>query len=215
MDNPISGTSSDIAVAAVKGENAAGGDGVVGSSTVGGGVGVRGKSTNNAGVFGESDGAHGVIGFAHFHLAGGVLGGNDKGGFGVMGSATSSGTGVYGESDTGVGVRGKGGKLAGLFEGDVEVTGALTVSGKNVDTRLADLESRLESRIDAGFADLLRGRMWELEKIQYLVLYLNDQVFDLLRPAVADLVARSGLPPFPPIPPYDFPMVDPLERHHG
>ena len=34
-----------------------------------------------------------------------------------------SNTGVSGESDTGVGVHGKGGRLAGFFEGDVEVTG--------------------------------------------------------------------------------------------
>ena len=38
--------------------------------------------------------------------------------------ATVSGTAVRGISQTGTGVHGRGGRLAGLFEGDVEVTGA-------------------------------------------------------------------------------------------
>jgi len=38
------------------------------------------------------------------------------------------GDGVFGESKTGVGVHGKGGKLAGFFDGDVEVTGDIRLT---------------------------------------------------------------------------------------
>jgi hypothetical protein len=39
-----------------------------------------------------------------------------------------TGDGVFGESNTGVGVHGKGGRLAGFFEGDVEVTGDIRLT---------------------------------------------------------------------------------------
>ena len=39
-----------------------------------------------------------------------------------------AGDGVFGESNTGVGVHGKGGRLAGFFEGDVEVTGDIRLT---------------------------------------------------------------------------------------
>ena len=39
-----------------------------------------------------------------------------------------TGDGVFGESNTGIGVHGKGGRLAGLFEGDVEVTGDIRLA---------------------------------------------------------------------------------------
>jgi hypothetical protein len=73
--------------------------------------GVYGHSNENAGVVGESDKMHAVFGITHSTFAG------------VYGASNAGGTGVAGESNTGIGVHGKGGRLAGFFEGDVEVTG--------------------------------------------------------------------------------------------
>jgi hypothetical protein len=56
-------------------------------------------------VVGESDGMHAVIGLTHSRF-----------------------TGVLGISDAGIGVQGRGGRLAGLFEGDVEVTGDIRLA---------------------------------------------------------------------------------------
>jgi hypothetical protein len=108
------------------------GTGVVGESRHGRGVhgisgtwqGVLGSSTKNAGIVGESKEFHAVYGISHDPNNGGVFGTNDNGGWGIIGRSDSN-TGVSGESNTGVGVHGKGGRLAGLFEGDVEVTGDL------------------------------------------------------------------------------------------
>jgi hypothetical protein len=47
---------------------------------------------------------------------------------GVSGSC-ATGVGVSGDSASGIGVSGKGGKLAGFFDGDVQVTGKVTVQG--------------------------------------------------------------------------------------
>jgi hypothetical protein len=79
--------------------------------------GVFGKSIGNAGVVGESDNLHGVFGVCHNPNGGGVFGTNNKPG----------GSGVIGISDAGIGVFGRGGVLAGRFEGDVEVTGDLRI----------------------------------------------------------------------------------------
>ena len=89
--------------------------------------GVFGHSTENAGVVGESEAFHAVFGISHSAHNGGVFGTNDKGGWGVVGRSDSN-TGVSGESDTGVGVHGKGGRLAGFFEGDVQVTGDIRLA---------------------------------------------------------------------------------------
>jgi hypothetical protein len=45
------------------------------------------------------------------------------GGAGVWGEHKGAGSGVVGVSNSGAGVYGKGGRVAGFFEGDVEVTG--------------------------------------------------------------------------------------------
>jgi hypothetical protein len=114
MDNPVSGTSSDSKVAGVKGENTAGGDGVLGIGRRGVvGIsdsfqGVFGKSVDNAGVVGESDKFHAFFGISHSANNGGVFGANDAGngtGFGVIGTCDSN-IGVAGDSKTGTGVRG-------------------------------------------------------------------------------------------------------------
>jgi hypothetical protein len=113
----ISADSNDANVPAVQSENTAGGDGVFATGRRGVvGVsddfqGVFGKSRDNAGVVGESDRMHAVFGITHSTFAG------------VFGASDAGGAGVAGESNTGIGVHGKGGRLAGFFEGDVEVTG--------------------------------------------------------------------------------------------
>ena len=89
--------------------------------------GVFGRSTENAGVVGDSVKFHAVFGISHSSHNGGVFGINDGGGWGVIGRSDSN-TGVSGESETGIGVHGKGGQLAGFFEGDVAVTGDLRLT---------------------------------------------------------------------------------------
>jgi hypothetical protein len=85
--------------------------GVSGTSV--GGNGVVGKG-NNMGVSGESTGGLGVYGTSSFV---GVYGGS------------AEGTGVEGASNTGIGIVGSGGRLAGSFRGDVEVTGDIRLLG--------------------------------------------------------------------------------------
>ena len=126
------------------------GTGVLGTSTaIGvrgtGRIGVRGESPtyqgvsgwshDNAGLVGESQTFHAIFGISHDPNNAGVFGTNDAGngtGFGVSGSCATnvgvagdsvSGTAVRGVSQTGIGVHGQGGRLAGFFQGDVEVTG--------------------------------------------------------------------------------------------
>ena len=83
-------------------------------------VGVMGNSQKNAGVLGQ--GATGVYGHNTVGIGNGIIGYSDAG-RGVWGHSNQAGIGVLGESATGIGVQGKGGHLAGFFDGDVEVTG--------------------------------------------------------------------------------------------
>src|SRR5215813_643272 len=104
--------------------------GVVGiSESTTGGFGVYGENTaGGTGVVGKSKGWHAIAGFSE----------SSTGGFGVYGEALGSGVvgvsktwmGVYGETQSttgGAGVCGKG-KLAGLFQGDVVVTGDIQLA---------------------------------------------------------------------------------------
>lgn len=180
----FNGQSTQAAVPGVKGENTAGGDGVVGTGrrgVVGESEtfqGVFGKSGDNAGVVAESQKFHAVFAISHSSNNGGVIGINDAGGFGVIGRGRigvtgesetfqgvlgtsrdnagvvgesakfhavfgishdvnnagvfgtndKGGFGVIGVSAQGVGISGKGGRLAGFFEGDVEVTGDIRLA---------------------------------------------------------------------------------------
>jgi hypothetical protein len=120
----VFGTNDQVGGFGVQGINETG-DGVVGTGRRGVvGIsdtfqGVFGQSKDNAGVVGESDKLHGVFGTCHNPNGAGVFGTNDQAG----------GFGVIGVSDSGIGVSGKGGRLAGSFEGDVEVIGNLQVTG--------------------------------------------------------------------------------------
>ncbi len=60
----------------------------------------------------------------------------------MEGEALAAGTGVIGTSVSGIGVLGKGGRLAGRFEGAVEVTGNIHLAGVDVagDIRLTNAD---------------------------------------------------------------------------
>ncbi|MEJ7680535.1 MAG: hypothetical protein WKG06_22320 [Segetibacter sp.] len=111
-------------------------------------TGVVGETTTGWGVSGESQTQFGVVGISH--ESAGVKGVSERGrgtegvstesegvvGFstkstGVLGQADGAGNGVEGTSKLGIGVFGKGGRLAGLFQGDVEVTGDIRLTGGN------------------------------------------------------------------------------------
>jgi len=81
------------------------GPGVLGMSD---NVGVWGNSKMWVGVFGETT--------------------STTGGVGVMGQHNQGGSAVLGVSGSGIGIHGKGGRLAGYFEGDVEVTGDIRLT---------------------------------------------------------------------------------------
>src|SRR5262245_11839796 len=99
------------------------GTGVCGTSKTWMGVfGFSESTTGGAGVMGEAIGP-GVIGTSKtWH---GVYGETQSttGGAGVWGEHKGAGSGVVGISASGAGVYGKGGRVAGYFEGDVEVKG--------------------------------------------------------------------------------------------
>ena len=103
------------------------GNGVQGESETG--AGVKGISTQEAGVRGLSTSFNGVQGLT-LGAASGVSGFqfSDQDGSGVFGESIV-GTGVEGFSFRGIGVRGQGGTLAGLFEGNVSITGSLSKGG--------------------------------------------------------------------------------------
>ena len=96
-------------IAGVRGFNRKSGPGVTGSSREGTGVQGFGLST---GVFGENKTGQGVVGA-------GVWGNSTGGGFGVAGTSDAPG---------GAGVFGRGARAA-VFEGDVEVTGDIRLTG--------------------------------------------------------------------------------------
>lgn len=105
-----------------------------------GGWGVTGRSAAGVGVSGESQSLIGVSGVTHDSNNAGVLGTNTGGGWGVTGrSDGATGTGVSGESADGVGVHGKGGRLAGRFDGPVDVNGGLFVDGAVTISKNGDL----------------------------------------------------------------------------
>jgi hypothetical protein len=95
----------------------------------------------NGGWF-ESSQGEGVRGWAKTPHHGGVVGVNTNRGFGVYGQS-DDGHGVVGESKNSVGVYGKGGRLAGFFEGNVEITGNLTVQGVAWLQRIDQLEQKV------------------------------------------------------------------------
>ncbi|MET4097734.1 hypothetical protein, partial [Arthrobacter sp. UYCu712] len=95
-------------------------------------------------------------------IYGGVdAGARGRGVVGVSGSSTAiegnstSGDAVYGVSKSGIGVHGKGGHLGGYFEGNVQITGDLSIQGVSIQAwlqRIITLENRantLQSDVNA------------------------------------------------------------------
>jgi hypothetical protein len=113
--------------------------GVVGSShSTSGGAAIWGEHhADGTGVYGKSKGGHAVLGDSETGYAvrgrsqgTGVLG-ESKTWMGVYGytESTTGGHAVMGESKgTGAAICGKGGRVAGFFEGDVEVTGDIRLT---------------------------------------------------------------------------------------
>jgi len=119
--------------------------GVVGESE--GFQGVFGKSHDNVGVAGESTNASAMAALSHSADHAAIIATNDANGVGVQGRSGGN-VGVLGEADTGrgvmgtsnanfgvsgvsvsgIGIHGKGGRLAGFFDGDVEVTGDIRLT---------------------------------------------------------------------------------------
>jgi hypothetical protein len=61
-------------------------------------------------------------------------------------STTARQAGVEGRNqDGGIGVLGRGGRLAGKFEGDVEVTGKLSVAGEDIQAVIQSLIQQISS----------------------------------------------------------------------
>jgi hypothetical protein len=119
---------------AVVGANDEEGTGVWGETKKGRGV-VGIVKTDGDGTWGQCDAGRGVVGVS-------------KSGSGVWGE-TTSGRAVVGVSTTDVGVFGKGGRLAGQFEGNVDITGNLTIQGVSIQIwfqRIIALEQRDNSQ---------------------------------------------------------------------
>jgi hypothetical protein len=107
------------------------------------GAGVSGTSEKWIGTYGESQEAEGVRGVGH---KGAGVSGTSRSWHGVAGESqsTTGGVGVYGK-----GVR------AGLFEGNVDITGNLTVQGVSIQSllqRIVQLEQQLGNRPASGDA---------------------------------------------------------------
>jgi hypothetical protein len=105
---PVSAISTDVGQPAITGTGA--------------GTGVLGQSENGPGVSAESHHFDACIANCHSATNSALAAVNDAGGFGVRGLGKR---GVVGESadPDGIGIFGKGGRLAGFFEGHVQVTG--------------------------------------------------------------------------------------------
>jgi hypothetical protein len=100
--------------------------------------GVFGQSSLGTGVFGKSASGRAVVGWSNSNY--GVTGdsqtfagvrGTSVSGRGTEGWSTD-GPGVYGISQHDIGVQGKGGRLAGLFEGHVEITGEIRMTNADL-----------------------------------------------------------------------------------
>jgi hypothetical protein len=131
----------------VFGQGLSGNIGVLGESTEG--AGVKATSQSGPGLFAQSNAA-GIWGKSETWM--GVFGETQSttGGAGVMGEHKNGGVGVLGvsEKENGIGVLGRGKRLAGLFEGEVSITGNLTLQGVSIQTwlqRIVQLEQQATS----------------------------------------------------------------------
>lgn len=164
------GVGGDAAAVAAINDNT--GPGVFGSSA---GVGVWGESKTWMGVFGQSFSTTGGAGVMGEAVGSGVMGisrtwvgvyGETQNpaavGAGVWGEHKGDGTGVFGVSKSGIGVLGKGGRLAGYFDGDVEVTGDIRLA--NADCA-EDFDIHQTEKIEPGTVMVL-GNKGKLQQSQ-------------------------------------------------
>lgn len=146
-----------VAGRGVVGVNNEEGTGVWGETKKGRGI-VGIVKTDGDGAWGECDTGRGVVGVSK---TGSGVWGNTTNGRSVVGVNNEDGTGVWGETKKGrgvvgisqqdIGVFGKGGQLAGFFEGKVEVTDDLKVHGVSINALVQHIQI-LEQEI----ADLKR-----------------------------------------------------------
>ncbi len=133
-DNVGNFSSSTSGIPAVKGDasnsngvnglTSSDGDSAIYGAHEGQGIGIFGRGGKKGGV--NAHGIFGQVDNVSNSVASGVYGKNEGLGTGVTGEAVS-GHGVSGLSANGVGLYGQGGQNAGFFEGDVKVTGNLSV----------------------------------------------------------------------------------------
>jgi hypothetical protein len=102
------------------------------------GVGIRGISETGWAVDGESKSGVGIRGISE---DGWAVDGESKSGVGIRGMS-ETGWAIDCESTSGIGLRAKGGSLAGLFLGDVEITGDIRLTNADCaeDFDIAGLE---------------------------------------------------------------------------
>jgi hypothetical protein len=143
MSNPYEGDSATKDLPGIKGTNTDGGDGTWGYAKDGRGVvgisgthtGVEGNSTDGDAVFGQSKHGRGVVGIG---LGGGAGVVGDSQGFdGVLGvSHNVTAAGVSGHNPGG---------LAGFFEGNVVVSGSLTVQNVDILANINNIHQQISS----------------------------------------------------------------------
>lgn len=160
------------------------------------GPGVQGEAANGTGVIGISKTWLGVYGESNAPAnagAAGILGEGKDGGDGVKGHASALGkSGVAGFhlTNKGPGIFGKG-SPAGLFEGNVVVTGSLTVQGVDLSAlvqRIAQLEQQ-----GANVGQLVQ-RLSSLEqKVAALESQINTAVSNLTGRVTQTEIAISDL----------------------
>lgn len=119
-------------------------DGVRGFSKHQDRSGVIGVNTLGVGVKGVSENHDGVQGFSKHQDRAGVIGTMEGGGVGVRGQTFGAGAGVHATSSDGTGLVASGGGLAALLDGDVHVTGKLSVK---VDIELLNGDCAEEFRV--------------------------------------------------------------------
>ena len=150
MGNLI-GDSANPQVPAVSGKHTTNGRGVAASSAQG--IAVEATATKDTAVFAHSDAGRGIDARSGQFIAVEATATKDTAvfahsdtGIGVDGRSKTH-TGVWGSSEQGIGVRGEGGQYAGYFEGNVYVTGDVTLPGADC---AEDFEAMAVEEIDPG-----------------------------------------------------------------
>jgi hypothetical protein len=144
MADPVFVETTDTAKAAITGANTSDGTG----------AGVVGRSTKGAGVVGLSDNGEGVHGESSSTNSAAITGTNrgSGNGAGVVGISGEGGTGagVVGISHNGRGAAIFGqGRIAGQFNGDVAVEGALRIKGTDVLENITKALTLLQDAVNA------------------------------------------------------------------